>query len=71
MHFHCLKPKHLSVLGFTMFLPGSSNHYWTDVSPSGLSAHSPHREAEIFIDLINDVRAAVEVLMMCDGSPAL
>lgn len=56
-----LKPRDLSILGFTMFLPGANYHYWTDEVPSGLAAHQPIEEAKIFIDIINALRANVTV----------
>lgn len=54
-----LKPSALSVAGFTMFKPGTDFHYWSEVSPSGLKAHTPHKEAEIFSLLLNKVKVPV------------
>jgi hypothetical protein len=56
-----LRPASMSVTGFTMFLPGFDNHYWSGEVPSGIAAHNPKREAEIFIDIINALRSKVTV----------
>lgn len=56
-----LKPKQDSIVGFTMFLAGATAHYWSDETASGIAAHNPSREAEVFIDLINSLRSKVVV----------
>jgi hypothetical protein len=57
-----LRPKRVSVLGFTMFLPGTTGRYWKpNEAPPGLRAHTPSREAPILIDQINKISAEVEV----------
>ncbi|OCJ10222.1 hypothetical protein A6U87_28360 [Rhizobium sp. AC44/96] len=55
-----LKPKNLSVTGFTMFAAGSDYHYWSDITPSGIKAHSPQTEAHVFVDMLNSLRVPVE-----------
>jgi hypothetical protein len=56
-----LKPSQVAIVGFTLFLGETSNHYWTTESPGGLAAHNPSREAEIFVELVNSLRTRVEV----------
>ena len=56
-----LKPRQLSIIGFTLFLDGASGHYWSQTTPPGRSKHKPLREAEIFIDLINSMPADIAV----------
>lgn len=54
-----LKPKNLAVTGFTMFSEGSDFHYWSDITPSGIKAHSPQTEAHIFVDMLNTFRMSI------------
>ncbi|WP_170606515.1 glycosyltransferase family 29 protein [Ruegeria arenilitoris] len=56
-----LKPSALFVTGFTMFQPGTDFHYWSDITPSGLKAHTPKKEAEIFSRILNGLNIPIFV----------
>jgi hypothetical protein len=56
-----LQPSDLACTGFTLFAGGASHHYWTDETPSGSARHDPDREAEIFIRVLNGVRARTTI----------
>lgn len=56
-----LKPKNVSVVGFTMFLKQTAFHYFKAETPKGLHAHDTNVEAKIFIQLCNSIRCPLEV----------
>ena len=61
-----LKPKNVSVVGFTMFLNQTSFHYFKSETPKGLKAHDVDVEAKIFIQLCNSIRCSLEVTSEID-----
>ena len=56
-----LCPSSVSITGFTMFLGNTFFHYWSFLRPKGLAAHDVEREAQIFINICNNIRCPVEV----------
>ncbi len=56
-----LEPSQIGITGFTMFLKETARHYWQSTKPGGLHAHDVHREAEIFIDICNNIKCNLEV----------
>jgi hypothetical protein len=56
-----LKPSHVSITGFTLFLNDTSHHYWRTETPRGLHAHDIKVEASIFISICNSLRCALAV----------
>lgn len=56
-----LRPSHVSIAGFTMYLEDTSHHYWNTQRPNGLHAHDVTIEASIFISVCNSMRCRVSV----------
>lgn len=56
-----LRPAHVSVTGFTMFLNHTSHHYWQSDIPTGLHAHDVIIEASILISICNSLRCKLVV----------
>lgn len=56
-----LKPSHVSITGFTLFLNDTSCHYWATETPKGLHAHDIKVEASIFISICNSLRSTLSV----------
>ena len=54
-----LKPKRLSVTGFTMFAPGQDFYYWDSKPAPGLQSHAPATEAHVLIDLLNSLKSSI------------
>lgn len=56
-----LKPSHVSVTGFTMFLDNTAHHYWSDTTPKGIRGHDMTSEAAIFIKICNSMKYPLTV----------
>lgn len=56
-----LKPSHVSITGFTMFLEDTSHHYWDNSTPKGVGSHDVLTEANVFISILNSFRGSMEV----------
>ncbi|PMJ78661.1 glycosyltransferase family 29 protein [Vibrio splendidus] len=61
-----LKPKAVSITGFTMFLGDTDHHYWTNLTPKGVKSHSFIEEAKIFVSLINRLPESTKVTLTSD-----
>lgn len=61
-----LKPKAVSITGFTMFLGDTSHHYWSSMTPKGVKSHSFIKEAKIFVSLINRLPESTKVTLTSD-----
>ncbi len=58
---HLLRPSHVSITGFTMFLDDTAHHYWKQETPKGIHAHDVVVEASIFISICNSLRSTLAV----------
>jgi hypothetical protein len=56
-----LLPARVSITGFTMFMHDTSQHYWRDLTPKGISAHDLNVEAHVFLSICNSMRCSLEV----------
>jgi len=61
-----LKPKSVSVTGFTMFLGDTNHHYWSKIVPKGIKSHDFIVEAKIFISLINRIPKTTKITLTSD-----
>ncbi|MGF1872918.1 glycosyltransferase family 29 protein [Photobacterium indicum] len=61
-----LKPKSVSILGFTMFLGDTNHHYWSSIVPKGVRSHDFKIEAKIFISLINRLPGTTKITLTSD-----
>jgi hypothetical protein len=61
-----LKPKSVSILGFTMFLGDTNYHYWSSIVPKGVRSHDFMVEAKIFISLINRLPETTKITLTSD-----
>lgn len=61
-----LKPKRVSITGFTMFLGDTNHHYWSKIVPKGTKSHDFKVEAKIFISLINSLPESTQLTLTSD-----